>query len=199
MATIQWSAELKDEYATLWATCAIRSERTRSVDKLTEKLIANKAKYMAVTRELGNGIPWFFVGAIHSLECSLRFDGHLHNGDPLQNRTVHVPKGRPVSGDPPFTWEISATDAMVYEGLHKKTDWRLSRLLFNMEGYNGWGYRLYHPQVKSPYLWSYSNHYQCGKYACDGVWDGDLVSEQCGGAVLLKRMEQTGLIALEPN
>jgi len=64
-----------------------------------------------------------------------------------------------------------------------------------MESYNGWGYRLYHPNVKSPYLWSYSNQYEKGKYVADATWDKDAVSAQCGGAVLLKRMEERGIIS----
>ncbi len=42
--------------------------------------------------------------------------------------------------------------------------------LYKIEGYNGWGYRMKHPQVYSPYLWGFSNHYQKGKYIADGTW-----------------------------
>ena len=51
------------------------------------------------------GIPWYVIAVIHYLESGLRFDGHLHNGDPLAGRTVHKPKGHPQTGTPPFTWK----------------------------------------------------------------------------------------------
>ena len=41
-----------------------------------------------------------------------QFDAHFHNGDPLTDRTKRVPAGRPKEGDPPFTWEQSAEDAI---------------------------------------------------------------------------------------
>jgi lysozyme family protein len=40
-------------------------------------------------------VPWYFIGIVHGLEASFHFSGHLHNGDPLSTRTVHVPAGRP--------------------------------------------------------------------------------------------------------
>ena len=40
---------------------------------------------------------------------------------------------------------------------------RSQRFLPNW-GFNGWGYRLYHPNVKTPYLWSYTDKYSKGKY-----------------------------------
>ena len=68
-----------------------------------------------------------------------------------------------LRGKPPFTWEESASDALALRGLRGDTDWSLAGTLYQLEGYNGWGYRLYHQHVLSPYLWSYSNHYQSGK------------------------------------
>jgi hypothetical protein len=73
--------------------------------------------------------------------------------------------------------------------------WNLERILYELEGYNGWGYRLYHPHVKSPYLWSFSNHYTRGKYVADGTWSDTARSQQCGAAVIIKRLEQKGDIA----
>ena len=40
--------------------------------------------------------------------------------------------------------------------------------LYELERYNGFGYRDRRPQVLSPYLWSFSNHYSRGKYVADG-------------------------------
>jgi hypothetical protein len=136
------------------------------------------------------------VALIHNLEARGDFTRHLHNGDPLTARTVQVPAGRPRSGSPPFTWEESAVDALEYDGLTRVTDWSIEHLAFLFEGFNGWGYRLYHPHVKSPYLWSYSNHYTQGKYVGDGQWSETAVSRQCGAMVLLKRLQDGGHVRL---
>ncbi len=131
MAKIVYDTELKAEYITLFESCVIKSSKLAEVDGIISRIRKNQSRYQAAANAVNPAIPWFFIAAIHSLESSLRFTVHLHNGDPLTNKTVHVPKNRPVSGSPPFTWEESAADALVYEGCHKKTDWTLPRLLFN--------------------------------------------------------------------
>jgi hypothetical protein len=128
------------------------------------------------------------------MEASLNFTKHLHNGDPLSHRTVHVPAGRPKKGKPPFAWEESAQDALALKGLSAKTEWSLAGTLYQLERYNGWGYRLHHPHVLSPYLWSFSNHYKSGKYIADGTWSDTAISRQCGAAVLLRRMAEKNQI-----
>ena len=69
-------------------------------------------------------------------------------------------------------------------------------MLFRLEAYNGSGYRDKHPDVKTPYLWSFSNHYTRGKYVADGTFSGTAVSRQCGAAVLLKRLTQLGAVVV---
>lgn len=192
MSKVKFTEALRTEYDKLFNSCIIRPERVSAVDTIVSKLQTNRNRYEQVGESAG--IPWFFVAVIHNMEASLSFTRHLHNGDPLTGRTFHVPRGRPVKGNPPFTWEESAVDALNIRKLNAQTDWSLSGLLYQVEGYNGWGYRLYHPHVLSPYLWSFSNHYKSGKYVADGTWSDTAVSKQCGAAVLLRRMAETGLI-----
>ena len=183
---------LRTEYQRLWAGCRIRSERSDLVDALVDRLAAARARYASLERALG--VPWYFTGAVHLMESNARFDRHLHNGDPLTARTRQVPAGRPPTGAPPFTWEHSALDALRLKRLDRWEDWSVAGVLFKLEEYNGWGYRQYHPEVLSPYLWSFSKHYERGKYVADGRFDPRAVSGQCGAAVLLKRMVDRGLI-----
>ena len=192
---IQLTDALREEYRRLFDTCDIRSERQKEVEPLVTSIAENRERYRAVGLPLG--IPWFFVGTIHCLEASLRFTRHLHNGDPLTARTVHVPKDRPPTGQPPFTWEESATDALTLEGLDRVTEWSMAGILFQLEKYNGLGYRTAHPEVLSPYLWSFSTHYTLGKFVADGKFDPDAVSQQCGAAVLLRRMAETGVLQFD--
>lgn len=192
MAKISFTPELKKQYETLFDTCQIRPEKMTTIEATIERIFANRSRYEDVAG--GLHIPWFFVGVVHNMEASLNFKRHLHNGDPLTARTKQVPAGRPKTGNPPFTWEFSAIDALTLRGLDKKTDWGLAGTLYELEGYNGWGYRLYHAHVLSPYLWSGSLHYKSGKYVADGTWSDTAVSSQLGSAVLLRRMAEHGQI-----
>jgi lysozyme family protein len=197
MASITLTAALKEEYQLLFDTCDIRPESGKNVDALVNKIVQNRDRYSAVGDALG--IPWYFIGVIHNMESSLRFDRHLHNGDPLTARTKQVPPGRPKTGNPPFTWEESATDALQLEKLDQVRDWSLPATLYRLEAYNGFGYRLRHPEVLSPYLWSFSGHYELGKFVADGTFSTTAVSQQCGAAVLLRRMSETGVVQFKPD
>jgi len=192
MATFSLTDSLRTEYKALFDSCTINPARSAEVETLVNRLIANRARYEAVGGPLG--IPWHFVAVIHNMEASQDFTKHLHNGDPLTARTRQVPAGRPKTGNPPFTWEASATDALTLDGFNGWTDWSVAGALFKLERFNGSGYRLYHPQVKSPYLWSFSNHYTKGKYVADGTWSDTATSAQCGAAVLLRRMAEKQVI-----
>ncbi|MBX3480440.1 MAG: hypothetical protein KF842_08565 [Caulobacter sp.] len=191
MANVVLTDGLRAEYERLFDSCAIRPERQGLVESLVNQLEGHRGRYQAVGN--GLGIPWAFIAVVHNMESSQSFNGHLHNGDPLTARTRQVPAGRPKSGSPPFTWEQSAADALTLKGLSASTDWTLAGLLYQLERYNGWGYRTYHPHVLSPYLWSFTNHYSSGKYVADGRWSETAVSKQCGAVALLRRMAERGL------
>ena len=178
---------IKGEYRRLFDSCTITPKSQRLVDKNVEVLKKNRSRYEKVGADMG--IPWYFIGIIHSLECSFRFTTHLHNGDSLRARTVRVPAGRPAEWGPPTDWESSAADAMLIKNYNKQTDWSLERILFRWEQYNGWGYR---GKVNSPYLWSFTNQYTKGKYVEDHKWIADAVSQQTGAASLLMGLVQAG-------
>ena len=192
MARVVLTPALRGEYAHLFDSCRIRPERGEDVESLVKQLLNNQPRYEKVAEALG--IPWSFIAVIHNMESSQSFHKHLHNGDPLTARTVQQPPGRPKNGSPPITWEQSAADALQLKRLGADTDWSLAGTLYQLERYNGFGYRLYHPHVLSPYLWGFSNHYSSGKYVADGTWSDSAVTKQCGAAVLLRRMAERGLV-----
>ena len=197
MAPVRLSDVLREEYRQLFDECLIRKEKSELVNGIIAKIASNRERYDKVAARLG--IPWYFVAIVHYMERSLDFSEHLINGDPLSDRTVNVPEGRPSGGKPPFTWEESATDALTFRRVDRWEDWSLEGLLYQLEQYNGWGYRLNHPDTLSPYLWSYSNHYTNGSYDEDGRWLDSAVFEKAGAAMLLKRMEATGAIECLPR
>lgn len=190
---ITLTAALRREYERLFETCHVRPAHHDEVERTAERLVRQRSRYAEVAAR--QGVPWSFVAVVHNMESGGDFTRHLHNGDPLTARTVRVPPGRPRGGSPPFTWEVSAADAMALKRLGTSTDWSLAGTLYQLERYNGWGYRLYHPYVLSPYLWSFSGHYARGRYVADGRWSDTAVSRQVGAAVVLRRLAENGEIA----
>lgn len=183
--------ELKDDYNRLWKSMQILPNRLNAVNAEVDRIVFNRQHYEAVAER--TGVSWMIVGCIHALEASLSFYGHLHNGDSLNARTIHVPSGRPATGTPPFSWEQSAIDALLLHQTSEISGWSVEECLYFMERYNGWGYRLgagrnTTPASRSPYLWSYTNLYEKGKYAADGQFSPELVSQQCGAAAILMQL-----------
>ncbi len=176
-------SSLAETYAKQFHACVIRPEHEGEAQAEASRILANRQRYEAVAAQF-TALPWWAIGILHSLECGLSFRQHLHNGDPLTARTVQVPKGRPKTGTPPFTWEDSAIDALRCDGLDQITDWSPGQALVTFENYNGTGYR--RRGVPTPYLWSYTDQYRCGKYTGDGRYDPLAISRQCGCAALLK-------------
>jgi lysozyme family protein len=184
---------LKSEYERLFANCKVSDRRRYEVQKLVDRILANRPRYDAAGKPLGT--PWWIIGTLHAMEADLNFHTHLHNGDPLTQRTVQVPSGRPKEGNPPFAWEHSATDALKMHGFHVWRDWSVAGALYKAEQYNGWGVRRFHASSgPTAYLWSYTNIYRGGKYVKDGVWSTTAQSQQPGVAAILRLMVDRGLI-----
>lgn len=185
--------QLRQNYLDLWSSLEPRPEHAGAIAFHRRKLLAGRARYEEAAARTGT--LWWFVGIVHALEASFNFNGHLHNGDPLTRRTVHVPRGRPPAWNPPSDWVSSAVDAIIFEGNSGENIWRLPEVLYRFERYNGFGYR---PRgINSPYLWSFSNHYTRGKFVSDGSFSASAVSKQCGAAVILKALVDAGDAVVE--
>ncbi len=179
----QPSQSRRNEYRDLFDTLEIRAKRAKAVDKLCAQALALVPVYDTVSSS--TGVPWYFIASVHLRESAFKI-AHLHNGDPLDARTVQVPAGRPKAPEPPYTFEQSAEDALRLKKLDLWQDWSLTGTLHQLERYNGMGYRrLGKP---SPYLWSFSQHYESGKYIADGQYSDSAVDAQCGAATLLRRL-----------
>lgn len=182
-------AGLKEEYAGLFASATLRPERSDLARWHLAALRQFRRRYESVTR--ATDVPWFFIGLTHGLEASYNFRAHFHNGDaPLSQRTRQVPAGRPKAWTAPYDWEASAVDALKLMGFVGATDWSLERTLYRLEAYNGFGYRKL--GVPTPYLWSFSNHYDTGKFIADGSFNARAKSQQCGAATTLKLLTEAG-------
>lgn len=179
---------MRREYERLYKTQKLNPLFKKRLDINVDKIKAGTNRYVSVSAQ--TNIPWYIVGVIHLMECDCRFDCHLHNGDPIGKKTVNVPKGRPLLKH--WEWEDSAVDALQIDALDTWNDWSIGGTLYKLEAYNGFGYR--NRGIVSPYLWSGTRHYVRGKYRADGKWDSKLVSQQVGAALILKTMNDTGLI-----
>lgn len=192
-------AALKPAYEAVLATVQIEPEYLPEIDAAINRLAANRARYAAV--EAATGVPWYVVAVIHLREGSGDFRTHLHNGDPLTRRTVHVPAGRPVEGEPPFEWGASAIDAIRFDGIDKWRDWSMPAMCFVLERYNGFGYRA--RGVTSPYVWGYTTAYEGdpgdtphedGLFVSDGRYSASAVNRNPGAMTLILRMRERGLL-----
>ena len=193
MSRVTLNDELIADYRRLFTDCVLDNDKMPEIDEIVAGIAADQVRYEAVAQALE--MPWFFVAVCHYLATERSFECHLHNGDPLLERTTHLPDGRPVEGEPPFTWEESAIDALKLQFLDQWQDWSLPGVLFRLEGCDTWAYRLHRPEVNSPYLWCGSNHYDHGRFIAEDTWSETAVASRCGGAVLLRRMAELGVIA----
>ncbi len=167
-------AALLPQYAELLKTVEIKATTATEAALIRDRIVRNISSYRNL--ELKTNIPWWWIAAIHSLECNLSFSQHLANGDPIDRPTIYQPRGIPAG-----TWEECAIAALKLKPwLNSEIDW-LNPLscIYAAERYNGLGYQMYR-SVKSPYVWAGTNHYSMGKYIADGAWSVTAVSEQIG-------------------
>lgn len=179
------------EYQALWDSMVIRDSWVARAEHAARLVVAGRTRYKTV--ENATKVQWYLVGLLHLMESDCDFGTHLHNGDSLKQRTVHVPRGRPVQGNPPFTWEFSAQDALEYDRILPPLN-TINEMLFALERYNGLGARRH--GYMSAYLWSGSNHYTKGKYVRDGIWDPNFVSDQVGCCPVLRILVDQGHVRL---
>ncbi|GJE40775.1 peptidoglycan-binding protein [Methylobacterium persicinum] len=186
--------DYRDDYERVWRSLQIRPEKAEGVRKLAQRLAAGKVRYQEI--ETRTGVPWWFIGLCHYRESSFNFDTYLGNGQPLDRRTTIVPKGRgPFMG--PNAFADGAVDALRLEGFIGASDWSAARVLYRLEGFNGYGYHA--KGVNSPYLWGGSTAYgppdaRGGKFVRDHVFDPNVIDNQLGTAVILK-----ALLDLDPS
>lgn len=182
------------DYKSLYDEAILDASKLNELNHIGSKIVSNINRYKYVSDKAS--VPWYLVAAIHNMECSLNFNCHLHNGDPLTARTTHVPKGHPVDGQPPFTWEDSAVDAITTSYNWKPKDdslWTIAQCLEFMERYNGLGYAK--RGINTPYLWSGTSLYTKGLFVADNRFDPEAVSKQIGAGAIFKMLESNGLLA----
>src|SRR6266576_3546423 len=93
---------------------------TKNYSSIVNKMLANKARYITVQNK--TNAPWPVIAAIHVREASMNFNTQLAQGDPLNQVSIHVPKGQgPYFGKD--AWERAALIALEDTGGTKWGDW----------------------------------------------------------------------------
>lgn len=169
---------LKTANANRW----IEAKLTRDFTLVAKRLVAAKSRYQAV--QIATKVPWWFVAVVHEREASQNWNTQLGQGDPLNEVSKHIPRGR----GPFRTWEEGAIDALVNCApfAAHNGDWSIGGSLTLLEEYNGLGYAA--RGIPSPYIWAGTNQYKQGKYMSDGKFDPYEVDQQLGCAGLLRAM-----------
>jgi lysozyme family protein len=173
--------------AARYQNATIPKHRVHEVQVIVARIERNRARYEAVSQS--TGVPAHVIASLHNMEAGGSFLLHLHEGSSLKWRTKYVPKGRPLNGTPPFSWEYSAKDALFYDRMHLKQWSDLGASLNACEDYNGSGYRRYHPETPTPYLYAATSVERPGKYVSDGKWSPTARSKQVGIAAIWKVMK----------
>ena len=185
---------LKDKYFELYEEMEIKNNFQSELNNIYNRIQKYRGRYDYIEQK--TGVPWYWIAAVHNMESGGNWNCHLHNGDSLTSRTVHVPSGRPLQ-DPEqgweigYTWEESAIDAIKLKNFDDVNDKSLPAWLWRAHLYNGFGNVNYvgnfgNSYLYTPYLWSGTNIYSRGKFTSDGVFDRDAVSQQMGVAPIIK-------------
>jgi lysozyme family protein len=117
------------------------------------------------------------------------FDSYLGNGQPLNERTTLVPRGRgPFTG--PDAWVKGAVDALTLDNITQVTKWTWPIACYEWEKWNGFGPRSH--GCKTGYVWSGTTIYEGGKYIHDGPdgWSPGTWDHQLGCVILARAVSE---------
>jgi len=176
--------DLKTANKNRWDACHISADKGPAFKLIADRLTQTTAFNRYKTVENLTGVPWWFIAVVHEREASQNWNTQLGQGDPLNKKSTHKPKGR----GPFQTWEEGAVDALTNCApfAARNKDWSIGGALAMLEQYNGLGYA--NKNLPSPYIWAGTDQYVKGKYIADSVFDPDAVDQQLGCAGLLKFM-----------
>lgn len=177
--------QLIAENASRWAKCEISPSRLNDVRSVASRLTSPTARATYQNIQKATGVPWWAIAVIHERECSQRWSLSIAQGDPWDQVSRHVPKGR----GPFASFRDAAIDALTRCPPHASQwqDWSPGGALTLLEEYNGLGYEDYHAEA-SPYIWGATNQEQRGKYVGDGEYSAATWDTQLGCAAMLKAM-----------
>lgn len=182
-ATIPYAAD----YIAKWNKLVIKPSVLPAIDRVINVMRDDNHWPIYKKIEAATKVPAQITAIIHERESGLKLNTYLGNGQSLSMRTTIVPKNRgPFS--PPDAFYKGALDAYGLQkmiGLNWHDGSGIARVSYDVEGFNGFGYR--NRGIPSPYLYAGSNLYVRGKYVADGKFDPYYVDTQLGAMTIFKR------------
>ena len=179
--------EIAKKLVDMWESIDVKTlgrQKSSDIAWYIKKINQNKERYVNASNQVemssGKSIPWEVIAVLHAMEGSLNLSKQILNGERWNKKTKLVPKGY----GPFKSFEESCLVGLSLKSAPQ--EWTIQNTLYYMELWNGLGYR--RKGKLSPYLWSYSNHQEKGKYVRDHVYDKNAVSLQVGCAILLKEI-----------
>jgi lysozyme family protein len=133
-------------------------------------------RYLPIYQEIykQTNVPVVWLAAVHYREASNNMHCYFGNGDPLNKRTIHVPKGR----GPFSNFTLGCLDSLHQMGLVGLDDWTLDFYCYQAERFNGCGYHMH--GLPSPYVFGGTSVQQRGKYTSDSRWNPRVMDTQLG-------------------
>ncbi len=169
------------EYAKQWNAMIINPSRQKQFDDIARKQVSLKNRYLQV-QTLTN-VPWYSVALTHLREADNDFSKGLAQGDPWNRRSTHEPICGPFN-----SFNESCVWALKHDGMTSVHDWRLEKILYWEEIFNGMGYDM--RGLPSPYIWGGTNIQKPGKYVEDHVFSKTRWDMQPGVAPILFTMSK---------
>lgn len=179
-------AKLIVKNAERWKDCQILTAKKAAVMIVSRKLTVPGARFQYAEISKVTSVPWWVIAIIHYREADQSWSANIAQGDPWNQVSSHVPRGR----GPFKSFRDAAIDALTRcpPFAAKWVDWSAGGALTLLELYNGTGYEDAHHEA-SPYIWAGTNHEEWGKYVSDGHWSAHVWDQQLGAAALVKGLQ----------
>jgi len=188
------------EYAAQWDRMVINPNRVEEAKRAAQYAIDHIDVYQAIYLE--TSVHWVLTACTHRRESDDQdkhgnplFTSYLGNGQPLWIKTTIEPKGRgpfcaKMATDKEMTEAFinGAKDAYAIDRLDRVKDWRLEKMLFYSEVFNGTGY--HERGLPSAYIWGGTNIQQRGKFISDHKFDSRYWDKQLGVAPIMKMISE---------
>lgn len=156
-------------FAQYFATFQVKPSVQASALKTGERLLKDLSAYKDLEKE--SKVPALWSMCTNERESDGDLRTFLGNGDPLNKKSTHVPRGY----GPFATWAAGAQVALHIDGVDKVAVWNPARACFEWVTFNGWGYGL-----NSPYVTAGTQLQKIGKYEADGKFNPDAWDTQLG-------------------
>ena len=175
-----------------WHDATVNPKDRIALDVAVTLYQRNEWRYQQIANMKPGTVPPQVLFCLHMRESDCNFKCSPAQGDSLQRRSIHVPKGRIPDKEPPYTFEEAAFDSYFNVDRLDLKNWKTTQGAMDaITSFNGWG-----PEYRgfpSGYVWAGTSVYKGGKFVSDGHWSPTTWDKQLGCATILKWMQARGI------